>query len=289
MADEVKEAVGAESAPATETQEVVKEAPATEGQTTTEQVQETTQTPPAGKQEYEAVDETGVPWKNRAFEWKRKNEETIERIPSLIDEAFKNNFQQYGKTQQREYTIAELEQFAQANPDHRPWVEEQKFKLLEERQAKRIKQETDAERQRLLNEQYRGQAFNYVANTYPELFVKNQKGEILGVNQQSPMKAVIDRYMANPEFANNPFGLRVAADAAYGEVLRSQQGANQLKEQKLKAEVAHLQKQTLVEGGGKASVQSVPEHRKAIDKAKQSGKIQDVADAIGAILKAKTQ
>lgn len=78
-----------------------------------------------------------------------------------------------------------------------------------------------------------------------------------------------------------------AADIAYARVSRSQMGANQMKEQKLKAEVKHLQKQTLVESGARQSVQAVPEYRKAIEKAKQSGSIKDVQAALAAMAKAK--
>ena len=60
-----------------------------------------------------------------------------------------------------------------------------------------------------------------------------------------------------------------------------------MKEQKLKAEVKHLQKQTLVESGARQSVQAVPEYRKAIEKAKQSGSIKDVQAALAAMAKAK--
>ena len=76
-----------------------------------------------------------------------------------------------------------------------------------------------------------------------------------------------------------------AADIAFARVSRSKMGATQLNEQKLKAEVKHLQKQTLVESGARQNVQAVPEYRKAIDKAKQTGSIKDVSAALAAMAK----
>jgi len=43
----------------------------------------------------------------------------------------------------------------------------------------------------------------------------------------------------------------------------------------------------LVESGARQNVQAVPEYRKAIEKAKQSGSIKDVQAALAAMAKAK--
>ena len=66
------------------------------------------------------------------------------------------------------------------------------------------------------------QSFNYVASTYPEVFVRNQNGQILGINNQSPMAQQINVLMNDPRFANDPEGLMAAADIAYARVSRSQ-------------------------------------------------------------------
>lgn len=286
--EETKEAVNpTESAPVDATQEVVNQPEATEQAQATQPEQETAQSLPAGQQSYDAVDEFGVPYKNRTFEWKRKYEETVDKLPTLIEEAVKSSVQQYGQAPQRKYTIAELEAFAQQSPEHRPWVEEQKATLLREQLTNEFEQKIKAVETKKEAEVRKQQSFNYVASTYPEVFVRNQNGQILGINNQSPMAQQINVLMNDPRFANDPEGLMAAADIAYARVSRSQMGANQMKEQKLKAEVKHLQKQTLVESGARQSVQAVPEYRKAIEKAKQSGSIKDVQAALAAMAKAK--
>jgi len=287
--EETKEAVNTtESAPVEATQEVVnQEAQPTSEPQATQPETETPQSQPAGQQSYEAVDEFGVPYKNRTFEWKRKYEDTLEKLPGLIDEAVKGSIQQYGKPQEKKYTIAELEAFAQQSPEHRPWVEEQKSQLLREQLTNEFEQKIKAVETKKEAEIRRQQAFNYVANTYPEIFVKNQAGQVMGINNQNPMAQQINVLMNDPRFANDPEGLMAAADIAYARVSRSQMGINQMNEQKLKAEVKHLQKQTMVESGARQNVQAVPEFRKAIDKAKQSGSLKDVQAALAAMAKAK--
>jgi len=286
--EETKPAVNTGSAPVTETQEVVNQPEATTEQAqTTETKQETAQTLPAGQQSYEAVDEFGVPYKNRTFEWKRKYEDTIEKMPSLIDEAVKNSFQQYGQAPQKEYTIAELEQFAINSPEHRPWVEEQKAQVIRKQLTGEFEQKIKAVETKKEAEIRKQQSFNYVASAYPDVFVKSPQGQVVGINNQNPLTQQINVLMQDPRFANDPEGLMAAADIAYARLSRSQQGVNQQKENQLKAEVKHLQKQTMVEGGGKQNVQAVPAHRVALDKAKQTGNLKDVAAALKAMAEAK--
>jgi hypothetical protein len=290
--EEVKEAVNAtESAPVEQaSQQVVNEsAQPTEEQTTTQPVTETAQSQPAGQQSYEAVDEFGVPYKNRTFEWKRKYEETLDRLPNMIEEAVKGSIQQYGQPAQKEYTISELEQFAQASPEHRPWVEEQKAQLLRKQITGEFEQKIKAVEKQKEDDIRRTQSFNYVASTYPDVFVKNQQGQLVGINNQSPLAQQIDSLMKDPRFANDPEGLMAAADIAYARLSRSQQVAAQQKEQQLKAEVKHLQKQTLVEGSGAKNIQPVTDYRKALDKAKQSGNLKDIAKALSEMAKAKQE
>jgi len=288
MEETKDDVVVAGSSPAEATQEVVnQEAQPTSEPQATQPETETPQSQPAGQQSYEAVDEFGVPYKNRTFEWKRKYEDTLEKLPSLIDEAVKGSIQQYGKPQEKKYTIAELEAFAQQSPEHRPWVEEQKSQLLREQLTNEFEQKIKAVETKKEAEIRKQQAFNYVATTYPEIFIKNQAGQVMGINNQNPMAQQINVLMNDPRFANDPEGLTAAAHIAYAIVSRGQAGINQMNEQKLKAEVKHLQKQTMVESGARQNVQAVPEYRKAIDKAKQSGSLRDVQAALAAMAKAK--
>lgn len=286
--DEVKQEVKQteETSASETTQEVVKQEPVS---TTQENAQETQEQETQTTQQVNAdVDEFGVPWKNRAFEWRRKHEETVEKLPSLVEEAIKSSFQQYGNSQQREYTISELEAFAIQSPEHRPWVEEQKAQVIRKQLTKEVEEKFKSVEKAKETETTKQKSLNYVMSAYPDAFVRNQSGQIMGWNNSSPFTQQIGILMQEPELANNPRGLEVAADMAFARLSRMQQGANQAKEQKLKAEVKHLQKQTLIEGGGKSNVQAVPEFRKAIDKAKQTGSVIDVAQALREIAKSKS-
>ena len=155
-----------ESAPVEEVKEVVNTPEPTTEQAETTPAEETTQTDPAVNLD---VDEYGVPWKNRAMEWKRKSEETIEKMPTLIDEAVKSSFQQYGKPQEKEYTIAELEQFAQNQPEHRPWVEEQKAQVIKKQLTREVEEKFKAQDYEREAQRIKTQTFGYVAQTYPQL------------------------------------------------------------------------------------------------------------------------
>ena len=273
-----------ESAPVEEVKEVVNTPEPTTEQATTTPAEETTHTDPAVNLD---VDEYGVPWKNRAMEWKRKSEETIEKMPTLIDEAVKSSFQQYGKPQEKEYTIAELEQFAQNQPEHRPWVEEQKAQVIKKQLTREVEDKFKAQDYEREAQRIKAQTFGYVAQTYPDVFVRNQQGQLVGMNDKNPMVNEINTLMKDPRLARDPEGFAFAADIAYARINRLNQGQVQQKEAKLKAEVKHLQKQTLVESGSKSNVQALPAHRVALDKAKQTGNLKDIAVAMKAMAEAK--
>jgi hypothetical protein len=282
--EETKPAVNTESAPVTETPEVVNTPESTTEQAQATPAADTTQTDPAVNLD---VDEYGVPWKNRAMEWKRKSEETIDKLPNLIEEAVKNNFQQYGKPQEKKYTITELEQFAMQSPEHRPWVEEQKAQVIREQLTQEVEAKFKAQDSQKEAAVRRQNAFNYVAQNYPDTIARNAQGQPVGVNMQSPLVQQINQLMQDPRLANDPDGLMVAADIAFARLSRQQQGQVQLKENKLKAEVKHLQKQTMVEGGSKQNIQAIPAHRVALEKAKQTGNLKDVAAALKAMAEHK--
>jgi len=278
--EETKEAVNtAESAPV-EQSPVVNTPDTSTEQATTTPAADTAPAVPAANLD---VDEYGVPWKNRAMEWKRKSEETIDKLPTLIDEAVKNSVQQYAKPAEKEYTISELEQFAMQSPEHRPWVEEQKALLIKKQLTREVEAKFKAQDSQKQAEIKRQNSFNWVANTFPETILRNEQGQPMGVNTESPMVQEINRIMQDPRFANDPEGLVGAAQIAYARVALANQGKLKQNEAKLKAEVKHLQKQTLVEGGSKANVQAIPAHRIALDKAKQTGNLKDVAAAMKAM------
>jgi len=127
-------------------------------------------------------------------------------------------------------------------------------------------------------------------DTYPEAFSKTPQGQILGWSNEHPLTQQIANIMRDPRFANDPDGLMAASDIAYARFIRSQQPNIQKQQQQLKQEVKSLQKQTLVEGGGKSSQVVTDPVRVALDKVKKTGSMRDAEVAIGEIFKrAKTK
>jgi hypothetical protein len=269
--------------------EVVKqEVPATDTQEQKVQTLETPTTTTPAQTGNSDVDEFGVPWKNRAFEWKRKTEEIVDKLPSMLEEKITSALSQ--QTGQRKYTVDELELFANSqadNPANVQWARSEIRRIEREEQANIVKGELNKWRSEQEANGKRQQALAYVQNTYPEVFIKNTAGQITGLNQNSPMAQHLNGLMQDSRYANDPEGLMVAADIAYGRTTRSQQAVAQQQQQKLKEEVGSLKRNTLVEGGNRAPVPTVPEHRAAIEKAKKTGNLKDIAAALNAMDKAR--
>lgn len=281
MAEEVKD-VNTVEASTTEPQVEQTAEPTQQEQTTEAPV---TTPPPAPT--VSDVDEFGVPWKNRAAEWRRKTEELTEKLPQMIDEKLSN----FSQTGQRKYTVDELEAFATQtdNPTYAQWARSEIRKLDHEEGAKVVREELGKWRKEQEDGIKRQQAYNYVVQNYPDVFVKSPTGQILGFNNQNPLMQQIDVIMRDPRFANDPEGLIAAADIGWARLQRSQQPIMQQEQQKLKEEVRDLQKKTLVEGGGKTATPAIPAHRAALEKLKQTGSMKDAQRALESILAAKRQ
>jgi len=251
--------------------------------TSTQETTQAEQTTPEPSPQVADVDETGVPWKNRAMEWKRKSDEVIEGLPLMIEEAVKRAVPQ--GQQQREYTVSELEAFASQNPEYRPWVEEQKQQIMLKKLTAEMDTKIKSADKARNDEITRQQSVQYVMQTFPEAFVKDNSGKIVNWDNNHPITQQIGILMRDPRFATDPQGLVAASEIAYARYVRGQQPRVNQEQQRLKAEVGDLQRKTMVEGGGKTPIQTRPSHRVAVDKAKQSGNLNDVASAIGEILK----
>ena len=210
-------------------------------------------------------DERGVSWRNVAAEKDRKLNELVDKLPALIQEIQNSN---RSPQQQKEYTIAELEQYAIDNPTYRPWVEEEKAKINRKVITSEIDSRLKTERQSVQAEISRQESFKYVKDNYPEAFDRN-----------NPMFHEMNVLMSDPRFQNDPQGIRIAAEAAFGRVSRNSKYSQQLKQ-----EVKSLQKKTFVEGGGKQNLAAVPAHKQALDKVRQTGSIRDAAEALRLIM-----
>ena len=271
------------------TEEVVETTPETTQEESTEAT-ETEETPAqteTGEAQAEAVDERGVPWKNVAFEYKRKQEDLAEKLPTLIKDAIS---QSIGQTQpQPKYSVEQLEAFATEtdNPTYKSWAKGEIRKLEEERMSGIIAGEFDKREKKIQGDIQRKSSFDYVAKNYSEAFNHDAQGNLAGWNNNHPITIMIGNLMKDPRFGNDPEGLVAAADIAYGRYARSQGNTSLKKATDLKRTVKNLQKKTLIEGGGKDTSMSVPAHRAAIDRLKQTGSIKDAQAAISEVLRAR--
>lgn len=256
-------------------------AAATPEQETTEQVE----TPESGKTPLanESVDEFGVPWKNRAMEWQRKATDNTseERLRKIAEETLANS----KTTKAPEYSISQLEQYAMEHPETRPWVEEEKFKLLQKRTQEATSQEIQAVEQKRFGELRKQQSFQFVAQTYPQIFQKDNWGNTV-FNNQHPLTQEIGRIMQDPRFANDPEGLMAAADMAYGRLSRMHSPNEVRKVKKLEQSIKKIQKGTLIEGNGSTQTNSgKSDIRKAIDQVASDGTVESTKNAMKLMLK----
>ena len=86
------------------------------------------------------LDEYGVPYKNRAMEYKRK----LEKLERERQEREQQGFQTQPQ-QQRQYSIAELETFALEtdNPAHKQWALAEAEKIREQKQTDLVSRALD--------------------------------------------------------------------------------------------------------------------------------------------------
>ncbi len=230
------------------------------------------QAPPVAQQD---VDEYGVPWKNRAMEYRRKSEELAERLPQIIDEKLSKISQPQTPT----YTYEQLEAYKLQNSTDAnvvAWATGEQRKLQRAEDDKRLQELLGSrDRQREL-ETGRQRAFEAVKQKYPD-----------ALNQNSPMYNLVREYMQIPEFANRPDGLFFAAKMAKADMLESQAPILQQKVQTQKAEIKQAQKASLTEGAGRRVTTSVSPINSAVDSLRKSGSMRDAENAIGAILRQK--
>ena len=238
--------------------------------------------PPA----HEAVDEFGVPWKNRYMEQRRKSEEVIEKLPQMIEE----KLSKVNQPQQPTYTFEQLEAYKLQNatdPNIVAWATGEQRKI-QQSENKRLFEEVVGSRERVNKvEQQKQQSLAYVQNTYPEAFKCDAQGRPLAWDETNLLTQQIFGLMQNPDLANNPQGLSAAADIAYGRVARGQIPAIQQKVAQGKADLKQAQKVSLTEGSGRRVQPSAPPQQQAIENLRKTGSARDAEQAIGVILRQK--
>lgn len=244
------------------------------------------QNPSVGGNPQVEVDEMGVPWKNRAMEYRRKFEDVTSKQEEILSRL--NTLQEGG---QRKYSETELRAFSEQtdNPYHKAWASQEIEKLRAEQNAKLVRTEIEKFKTEQQQAQVKQQTYAEVAQNYSDAFVKDQAGNLVGWNNNHPLTQRIAYYMQDPDIQANPRGLKVAAALAYADLSRTTQPQTFAKEQKMKREIKNLQNKTLVEGSGASVQQEISPRRKAIDKLRQTGSAKDAADALKHIFKASGQ
>lgn len=282
MADE-QEVVNPEEPTASEQveQKVDDTTPAPEQETT-----ETQPTPEQGKVQDEAVDEMGVPWKNRAMEWQRKfqetaNEENIRKVAQEVIEQQK----QHAPAEQ-EYSISELEKYAMDNPHQRPWVEEQKAKLLQKQVARitedKVKEVETRQKEAVVRQQSEQWVFSHPR--LQEAFTQDPMGRKI-FNPMHPLTQLIGGYMNEMKSLNRPDALAVASKLALSDYMDAQATKSQKKVKTLEQSLKKVQKATLVEGSPaqRDVIKNKTKYSKAMDALHATGS----KEALREVLKAK--
>jgi len=264
----------------TPVEETTTEETVTQEQETPEQAQPTPEVvKPQGD-----VDEMGVPYKNRFFEYKRKFEEQQTILPQLIQEAVQKAIPQAPTTPQ--YSEEQLVQFKNKSEDAdaKAWAELELRKIDERKQEQKFRSilETQRFQERVAQEQQ--QSFNTVRSKYSVAF--NPDGS---PNMNHPLtQRTMDIYRSDPNLQRDGRGLLKAADMAFADYVlqQSPQLAQQTKQ--LKRQVKKLEKATLIEGGGQQQV-STAKSPIAVAKEKyaRSGKLEDLQEVTKEIMKAK--
>ena len=251
---------------------------------TTEQSQEVSQeiTPTVTPFNADLYDERGVPWKNVAMEQRRKYEETQQNLPKLVAEEIAKSTQQTKK-----YSIAELEQFAQANPEHRAWAEQEKMSVLKSEIASEFNQRIEATALQAKNENVRAQTFNKVLSNFPDIAFRDQQGNFLGWNNANPMTQAMGKYMSSPDISSRPDGLEIASKLAYADTMLSKNPQTAKTIASLKSQVKKVQAQTFVEGGGRKVTDTASPSKKHLDRVKETGKSEDAAGVFMNMFKAQ--
>lgn len=222
-------------------------------ETQEQQTQETPQEEQIAAPQIEAVDPNGVPWKNRAMEFERKFNE----VPNIIEKTVKEALAQTQTQTKPQYTVSQLEQYAQENPQYRGWAEQEKTNLLKQDLEKSFDEKLKVVDQQRSAAQVRQQTESWVVNhpKFKDCFVSDPYGgkqwnmgnpltQVMAniLNQQDPVtgKLVKDR----------PDGLAIAAEMAYGRFMLSSEPKTQSTVKTLQKQLRQTQKQTMTVGQG---------------------------------------
>ena len=202
----------------------------------------------------EAVDASGIPWKNRAIEAERKSTDIIPQIRQIVEELTVKQ-----QPKKEEYTrdhIPQLRQYAKDNPQYADWVEQQVSDIHVREVRNVVKQELGEMKQAQTNEVTRQQSEQWVINhpKFKDCFV-----DVNGAKQwnyQNPLTTIIGKYLnqvdpvTNKPVKDRPDGLMVAARMAYADHALNAEPTMTAKTNQLKKDLRKTQKTQITPGGG---------------------------------------
>jgi hypothetical protein len=194
------------------------------------------------------VEKPDRPEINYAMEAARKASEALEAVRQLQQQ------QNEVRTQPAEpkYSKAQLRAFAESTQDasQKVWALEEIDKLDKNERQTEMRQIFEGQQKRTQEEMQRSQSSAFVAQNFPECFVRDAQGNVAGWDNNSPLTQKIGEYMQNPILAQNPQGLIAAAKMAAFDLGVSM---NRKLSNKINATTAQLrkeQKKQLISGGG---------------------------------------
>jgi hypothetical protein len=234
----------------------------------------------------EAVDEFGVPWRERAAEYQRKLTETTERLPQIVEETLARQQQKQQATQVKTYSIQELEQIALQSPELRPQVEEEKEKIRQN-QFLRIIEERDqkiatVERNKSIVRESEMSVKN--DPNYKDCFNTDAMGNKIW-NTAHPMTQLIGQYLQDPRLNGQPDAIVIASKLARIDYLDKVASKATTQAKVLQANLKREQKKTMVEGGNTVSRGSVDDYSKAKEELSRTGSAKAAQSAVSAYLK----
>lgn len=214
-------------------------------------------------------------YKNRSFELERKLNNLTEELPKIIKDTVIESSSQ--NQQKREYTIAELEAYALENPEHRPWVEEEKEKIRDKRLEERLKQKELDQANVVKRQQSESRVLS--DPKYAEAFVDQNGTKVF--NPSSPLAHAMHSYLNDPRIKGQPDALEIAAKLARADILDKSSSQEKVKVNDLKRKNAKLKQNILVEGGTNNDTQPVKSsYDLAADRLRQTGSRRDAEAAV---------
>ncbi len=196
------------------------------------------------------VDKPDRPEINYAMEAARKASEALEIARQLQQQ--QQQFQP--QPAQPQYTKAQLRAFAESTQDasQKVWALEEIDKLDKTERQTEMRQIFEGQQKKSQEEMQKQQSSQFVAQNFPECFLKDANGNIVGWDNNSPLTQKIGEYMKNPAL-NHPQGLVAAAKMAAFDlgVSMNRQLANKVNT--TTAQLRKEQKRQLITGVGSPS------------------------------------